>query len=86
MKNIPDSSPVSNYVTDWSIAMKRDGVKHIFFIVEIKCSMSSMQLSKIENAKIDCAEKLFNSMSTANVRYHKVTSYNDLIDAMNSIS
>ena len=48
--------------------------------------MSSMQLSKIENAKIDCAEKLFNSMSTANVRYHKVTSYNDLIDAMNSIS
>lgn len=86
MKNIPDSSPVSNYVTDWSIAMKRDGVKHIFFIVEIKCSMSSMQLSKIENAKIDCAEKLFNSMSTANVRYHKVTSYNDLIDAMNSIA
>ena len=78
MKNIPDSSPVSNYVTDWSIAMKRDGVKHIFFIVETKGSMSSMQLSKIENAKI--------SMSTANVRYHKVTSYNDLIDAMNSIA
>lgn len=79
-------TPVGNYAPDWAIAMKRDGVKHIFFIAETKGSMSSMQLSKIENAKIDCAEKLFNSMSTANVRYHKVTSYNDLIDAMNSIA
>lgn len=79
-------TPVGNYAPDWAIAMKRDGVKHIFFIAETKGSMSSMQLSKIETAKIDCAEKLFNSMSTANVRYHKVTSYSDLIDAMNSIT
>ena len=79
-------TPVGNYAPDWAIAMKRDGVKHIFFIAETKGSMSSMQLSKIENAKIDCAEKLFNSMSTANVKYYKVTSYNDLIDAMNSIA
>lgn len=74
-----------NNILKLAIAMKRDGVKHIFFIAETKGSMSSMQLSKIENAKIDCAEKLFNSMSTANVRYHKVTTYDDLLDAMNSI-
>lgn len=79
-------TPVGNYAPDWAIAMKRDGVKHIFFIAETKGSMSSMQISKIENAKIDCAEKLFNSMSTANVRYHKVTTYDDLLDAMNSIA
>ena len=78
-------TPVGNYAPDWAIAMKKDGVKHIFFIAETKGSMSSMQLSKIENAKIDCAAKLFNSMSTANVKYHKVTTYDDLLDAMNSM-
>lgn len=78
-------TPVGNYAPDWAIAMKKDGVKHIFFIAETKGSMSSMQLSKIENAKIDCAAKLFNSMSTVNVKYHKVTTYDDLLDAMNSM-
>ena len=47
--------------------------------------MSSMDLSAIERAKIDCAEKLFNSISTANVKYHKVATYQDLIDGMNAI-
>ena len=78
-------TPVGNYAPDWAIAMEKDGIKHIFFIAETKGSMSSMQITKIENAKIECAEKLFNSMSSANVRYHKVTSYNDLVDAMNSV-
>lgn len=78
-------TPVGNYAPDWAIAMKKDGVKHVFFIAETKGSMSSMQISKIENAKIECAEKLFNSMSTAKVKYHKVASYNDLMDAMNSV-
>lgn len=78
-------TPVGNYAPDWAIAMEKDGIKHIFFIAETKGSMSSMQITKIENAKIECAEKLFNSISSANVRYHKVTSYNDLVDAMNSI-
>lgn len=78
-------TPVGNYAPDWAIAMKKDGVKHIFFIAETKGSMSSMELSAIEKAKISCAEKLFNSISTANVKYHKVTTYQDLIDEMNAI-
>ena len=49
---------------------------------ETKGSMSSMDLTKIELAKIECAEKLFNSISTAKVKYHKVTSYSDLLDEM----
>ncbi len=63
--------------------MTTDGVKHIFFVAETKGSMSSIDLSAIEKAKIDCAEKLFNSISTANVKYHNVTTYQDLIDEMN---
>ena len=65
--------------------MKKNDVKHIFFVAETKGSMSSMDLSAIERAKIYCAEKLFNSISTANVKYHKVATYQDLIDGMNAI-
>ena len=78
------STPVGNYAHDWAIAMKND-VKHIFFIAETKGSMSSMDLLAIERAKIDCAEKLFNSISTANEKYHKVATYQDLIDGMNAV-
>ena len=78
-------TPVGNYAPDWAIAMKKDEVKHIFFIAETKGSMSSMELSAIEKAKISCAEKLFNSISTSKVKYHKVTTYQDLIDEMNAV-
>ena len=78
-------TPVGNYAPDWAIAMKKNDVKHIFFVAETKGSMSSMDLSAIERAKINCAEKLFNEMSTANVKYHKVATYQDLIDGMNAV-
>ena len=78
-------TPVGNYAPDWAIAMKKNGVKHIFFIAETKGSMGSMEMRGVEKAKIECAEKLFNSLSTSNIRYHKVTSYQDLLDEMNAI-
>jgi type III restriction enzyme len=75
-------TPVGNYAPDWAIAFKKGTVKHIFFIAETKGSMDSMQISPIESAKIACAEQLFNTLSTDNVRYHKVTSFSDLIELM----
>ena len=60
-------------------------MKHIFFIAETKGSIGSMELRGVEKAKIECAEKLFNSISTANVKYHKVASYQDLLDEMNAV-
>ena len=78
-------TPVGNYAPDWAIVLKKNEVKHIFFIAETKGSMSSMDLSAIEKAKIECAEKLFNSISTTNVKYHKVATYQDLIDGMNAV-
>ena len=74
-----------NIKPDWAIAMKKNDVKHIFFIAETKGSMSSMDLNAVEKAKIDCADKLFNTISTANVKYHKVATYQDLIDKMNVV-
>ena len=78
--NIP--TPVGNYAPDWAIAMQKGDVKHIFFVAETKGSLNSMQLNTIENAKIDCCGQLFKDMSTDNVKYHKVTCYQDLLDAM----
>ncbi len=73
-------TPVGNYAPDWAIAFNDNaGVKHIFFIAETKGSMDSMQLKGIEKAKIDCAKKLFNEVSTSKVRYHEVTSYQNML-------
>ena len=78
-------TPVGNYAPDWAIAFNKGAVKHIFFIAETKGSMDSMQLKEVERAKIGCAEKLFNNLSTSNVRYHKVDSYQTLLDIMKSM-
>ena len=78
-------TPVGNYSPDWAIAFNAGTVKHIFFIAETKGTMESLQLRPIEKAKISCARKLFNEISTDNVVYHDVDSYQSLLNIMPSI-
>ncbi len=78
-------TPVGNYSPDWAIAFNEGTVKHIYFVAETKGSMDSMQLKPIEQAKINCAEKLFNDISTSHVRYKAVKDYQTLMGVMNSI-
>lgn len=78
-------TPVGNYSPDWAIAFKEGSVKHIYFVAETKGSLDSMELRGVEQAKIDCAKKLFNKMSTSKVRYEYVTNYGDLLDKMNGM-
>ena len=78
-------TPVGNYSPDWAIAFKKGSVKHIFFVAETKGSMDSMQLKAVEEAKIRCAERLFNKISTDDVKYHKVANYEDLLKAMEAV-
>lgn len=78
-------TPVGNYSPDWAIAFYEGTVKHIYFIAETKGTMESLNLRPIEQAKISCAKKLFNEMSTTNVKYHDVDSYQSLLNIMNSI-
>lgn len=59
--------------------------KHIYFIAETKGTMESMHYRRIEDAKIDCAKKLFNTLSTSRVKYHNVDSYQNLLAVMNSL-
>lgn len=75
-------TPVGNYAPDWAIAFYEGKVKHIFFVAETKGTMESLELRPIEQAKISCAKKLFNEMSTSNVRYHDVDSYQKLLEVM----
>lgn len=78
-------TPVGNYSPDWAIAFYEGTVKHIYFIAETKGTMESLSLKPIEKAKISCARKLFNEISTENVKYHDVDSYQKLLDVMNSL-
>lgn len=75
-------TPVGNYSPDWAVAFYEGTVKHIYFIAETKGTMDSLNLKPIEKAKIDCAEKLFDQLSGADVVYDRVDSYQTLLNMM----
>ena len=78
-------TPVGNYSPDWAISFRKGEVKHIFFIAETKGTMDSLELRPIEQAKISCAKKLFNEISTTGVKYHDVDSYSSLLTVMETV-
>lgn len=78
-------TPVGNYSPDWAISFKKGAVKHIFFVAETKGTMDSLELRPIEQAKISCAKKLFNEISTSGVKYHDVDSYQSLLTVMETL-
>ena len=78
-------TPVGYYAPDWAIAFEKGSVKHIYFIAETKGSMNSLDLRPIEKAKIQCAKKLFHEISTVDVVYDQVDSYQTLLNMMKVI-
>lgn len=74
-------TPVGDYNPDWAIAFRDDTtkIKHVYFVAETKGSMSTLQLKGVENAKIECARKFFNSLDKADVKYDVVTDYSELM-------
>ena len=74
------NTPVGKYNPDWAIAFHEEKVKHIYFVAETKGSMSSMQLRKIEEAKIHCAREHFKVISSDSVIYDVVDSYETLMN------
>jgi type III restriction enzyme len=73
-------TPVGNYNPDWAIAFKEGAVKHIYFVAETKGSMSSMELRKIEECKIDCAKKFFAKITSEQVKYDVIDNYGKLME------
>ena len=78
-------TPVGNYAPDWAIAFEKGTVKHIFFIAETKGTMKTLELKPIEQAKIKCAKNLFSSLSSKDVVYHDIDTYQNLLSVIESI-
>ncbi len=79
-------TPVGNYSPDWAIAFKEGAVQHVYFIAETKGTLDSLQLKPIEQAKIRCAEKLFNNLpANINIHYAAINSFDALMKAVNGI-
>lgn len=76
------STPVGNYNPDWAIVLNNPSFKYVYFIAETKGDLSSLQLRDVEKAKIECAKKHFALLSTHDVKYGAVASYQDLIDLL----
>ena len=75
-------TPVGDYNPDWAIAFTEGSVKHVYFVAETKGSLSSLQLKGVENAKIECARKFFESIDAKNgqdVKYDVVSDYSELM-------
>lgn len=77
-------TPVGDYNPDWAISFKEGSVKHIYFVAETKGSMSTLQLSGIEERKVACARKFFEEINRklepGKVKYDVVTNYGKLMD------
>ena len=77
-------TPVGDYNPDWAISFKEGAVKHVYFVAETKGSMSTMQLTKIEETKIECARKFFDEINRKyapeKVKYDVVKSFDKLMD------
>lgn len=54
--------------------------ENIYFVAETKDSMSSMQLRLVEESKIYCAREHFKAVSSENVVYDVVGSYDALLN------
>jgi len=71
-------TPVGDYTPDWAISFR----KQLYFVAETKGSLSSLQLTGSEKAKIDSAKKFFalinQRIDQDKVHYEMVTNLDDL--------
>ena len=73
-------TPVGKYSPNWAIAFKEGKIKYVYFIAETKGTNESTELKSMEQAKIKCAEKLFEKLSNGEVHYGQVKDYKSLMD------
>lgn len=78
-------TPMGNYSPDWAIVYEENNIRNIDFIAETKGSLDSLELRKIEEAKIKCASKLFNGMPNTVVHYGVVNTYEQLLALINNL-
>jgi type III restriction enzyme len=77
-------TPMGKYNPDWAIALKEGELKHIYFVAETKGTDSDLQLREVERAKIACARKHFERISSGEVKYDVVDSFETLLGKIRS--
>ena len=73
------NTPVGKYNPDWAIAFNEGTVKHVYFVAETKGDISTMELREVETAKISCARKHFQAISSDKVIFDVVANYKQLM-------
>lgn len=77
------NTPMGKYNPDWAVAFREGSVKHIYFVAETKGNdIEVSQLRRSEDAKIECARRHFAAISTGEVVYSVVKTYQDLYNAV----
>ncbi|MBR1612845.1 MAG: DEAD/DEAH box helicase family protein [Succinivibrio sp.] len=78
------NTPVGHYNPDWAVVFKEGTVKHIYFVAETKGCNDTLNLRKVEEAKIKCAEKHFEKIcekiNGEKVVYHQVKNFSTLLN------
>lgn len=77
-------TPVGNYNPDWAITFREGSVKHIYFVAETKGTTSTMEIRGVEEAKIECARKFFQSINKddSGIAYDVVSDYQGMLDIL----
>lgn len=73
-------TPMGRYTPDWAVVLHLEGMGEVFAVVETKGTLEDRQLRPIEQAKIQCAEKLFSQLDR--VRFVHADSYQNLLDIL----
>jgi len=73
-------TPLGNYSPDWAIVFDADKYKYVYFIAETKGTMETLQLREIEKKKKSYAEKHFEALGHADIKYGIIDSYEALRD------
>ena len=77
------NTPMGKYNPDWAVAFREDSVKHVYFVAETKGNdIEVSQLRRAEDAKIECDRRHFAAISTGDVAYSVVKTYQDLYNAV----
>jgi type III restriction enzyme len=73
-------TPVGPFNPDWAIVLDKETVRHIYFVVETKGSMSDQNLRELEKLKIHCATEHFKAVSGSDVTFDRINSYDNLME------
>lgn len=84
-KSFHITTPIANYSPDWAIVFDKEKVRHIYFVAETKGSTDQMDLRGVEELKIHCATKHFEAISDKEVKFHKVSSFADMLEIVQPV-